>query len=101
MAKAYVNRTIQMGGKIRLPGDTVDLNDRDLRELSEAGLVVPFPTEPTSEQLLAAAEKKAKEEAAEKARLEAESKAEEEAKAKAKSEEEAKAAEAAKAKAAK
>lgn len=109
MAKAYVNRTIQMNGKIRLPGETVDLNDRDLRELSDAGLVVAYPAEPTSEQLLAAAERKAKEEAAERDRQEAEAKAQaaakakadEEAAAKAKSEEEAKAADAAKAKTAK
>lgn len=81
MAKAYVNRTIQMNGKIRLPGETVELNDRDLRELSQAGLVVAYPAEPTSEQLLAAAERKAKEEAAERARLEAEAEAEAKAKA--------------------
>lgn len=95
MAKVYVNRTIQMGGKIHLPGAVLDLSDKEVKELVAAELVVPFPSEPSSDQLLAAAEAKAKQEATDRALRE------KEAAEKAKAEEEAKASEAAKAKAAK
>ena len=68
MAKAYVLHTIQRRGKVHLPGATLtDLSDRELAELVDEGLVKAFPPEPTSEELLAAAEAKAKAEAAEKA----------------------------------